>query len=193
MSQIDPSAYAENVNNVRDNASIRDNSRVLEQAVVRDAARIRGRAVISGSALVKGDAIVGDNARVELFAMVSGGAVVAGNAHISGNAHVGFNGCVAGDAQVDGNALILNTQGVICGRVGHYDWTAFYDSHQGFVLRFGCQRLPLNKWSRSLKKIVTRHEPRRVAYYTKVIRSIIVLARASLRAPTTNEKIRSRQ
>jgi acyl-[acyl carrier protein]--UDP-N-acetylglucosamine O-acyltransferase len=189
---ISSEAHVEDIFNIRDTASIEDHARIMDKAIVRGNARVRGRVRVSENAVVKNDALVGGDARIELFAVIGGNAVVTGKALITGMAHVGGSATVDGNAQVDGNALILNKQGIIYGRVGHYDWTAFYDSRQGFVLRFGCTRLPLAKWSRNLGKLVRRYEAARAAYYTKVIRSIIVLARASLRKPTRNEIARSR-
>jgi hypothetical protein len=63
------------------------------------------------------------------------------------------------------------------GSIGGYYYTAFYDSKLGLVLRFGCERLPVRVWSRTVLSVVELHEPNRIKFFVGIIKALIAQAK----------------
>ena len=63
------------------------------------------------------------------------------------------------------------------GSIGGYNYTAFYDSKLGLVLRFGCEHLPVRVWSRTILSVVKRLESDRSKFFVGVIKALIAQAK----------------
>ena len=66
---------------------------------------------------------------------------------------------VGGDAVVAGYAVVSSPADLFHG-VGYYAWTAFPDSKQGLVLRYGCERRPLADWPGLIRDLCKEHDSR---------------------------------
>lgn len=149
-------------------ATLSDDSHLYSAAFVYESAQVTNKSVLRNGVRVFGSARV-SNSKLRGRVTVCDHAIVR-------------DARVEGCAELDGYALVTASDQVLSGDTGRYLWTTFVEKKPGRrkekILRFGCERHPLSKWTAAFQREKVRQHTTGDKEVVRHLATVVRTARA---------------